>query len=197
MLPLPCMLVCTFVCANRTRDRGCSVHPVFPAPSKFWRANQDANLGRNAPRDREGASPFFESNPKSLSSSLRTQGPITTGRNCLVRSLLSVFSNNNSRGVWVPAFAGTTFRLDQPTTQQKRRTFRSAACHAVVARMSAATSGITLTPPRISLRSSGLRSCYEATASNRKTPASTRQRNSGESGGGESSGVQPVNFSSA
>ena len=37
---------------------------------------------------------------------------------------------------------------------------------------------------------------YEA-ASNLKTPASTRQRNSGESGGGESSGVQPVNFSSA
>ena len=29
----PCMLVCTFVCANRTRDRGCSKHPVFPAPS--------------------------------------------------------------------------------------------------------------------------------------------------------------------
>ncbi|MEH2527311.1 hypothetical protein V1288_005220 [Bradyrhizobium sp. AZCC 2176] len=33
MLPLPCMLVCSFVCANRTRDRGCSKHPVFPAPS--------------------------------------------------------------------------------------------------------------------------------------------------------------------
>src|SRR3954451_10270617 len=28
-----CMLVCPFVCANRTRDRGCSKHPVFPAPS--------------------------------------------------------------------------------------------------------------------------------------------------------------------
>ena len=37
MLPLPCMLVCSFVCANRTRDRGCSKHPVFPAPSKFRR----------------------------------------------------------------------------------------------------------------------------------------------------------------
>src|SRR5437764_5265323 len=33
MHPLPCMLVCSFVCANRTRDRGCSKHPVFPAPS--------------------------------------------------------------------------------------------------------------------------------------------------------------------
>ena len=35
MLQLPCMLVCGFVCANRTRDRGCSKHPVFPAPSNF------------------------------------------------------------------------------------------------------------------------------------------------------------------
>src|SRR3954464_3126325 len=35
MLQLPCMLVCPFVCANRTRDRGCSKHPVFPAPSNF------------------------------------------------------------------------------------------------------------------------------------------------------------------
>src|SRR3954467_5727074 len=33
--PLPCMLVCIFVSANRTRDRGCSKHPVFPAPSVF------------------------------------------------------------------------------------------------------------------------------------------------------------------
>src|SRR5205823_13639014 len=53
MLPLPCMLVCSFVCANRTRDRGCSKHPVFPAPSLLEEGNQDANLGRNAPRDRE------------------------------------------------------------------------------------------------------------------------------------------------
>src|SRR5215207_7746566 len=44
---LPCMLVCSFVCANRTRDRGCSKHPVFPAPSTlFGRAKDDANLGR-------------------------------------------------------------------------------------------------------------------------------------------------------
>jgi len=36
MLPLPCMLVCPFLLAqNRTRDLGCSKHPVFPAPSEF------------------------------------------------------------------------------------------------------------------------------------------------------------------
>src|SRR5256885_15237758 len=51
--PLPCMLVCPFVCANRTRDRGCSKHPVFPAPSQQEAGSSPANLGRNAPRDRE------------------------------------------------------------------------------------------------------------------------------------------------
>jgi hypothetical protein len=35
--PLPCMLVCAFVCATGTRDRGCSAHPAFPAPSLFRR----------------------------------------------------------------------------------------------------------------------------------------------------------------
>ena len=30
-----CMLVCAFLVRNCTRDRGCSVHPVFPAPSDF------------------------------------------------------------------------------------------------------------------------------------------------------------------
>jgi hypothetical protein len=29
------MLVCVFLCTFCTRDRGCSVHPVFPAPSCF------------------------------------------------------------------------------------------------------------------------------------------------------------------
>src|SRR5215204_7061 len=49
---LPCMLVCSLVSANRTRDRGCSKHPVFPAPSVFEEGKRDANLGRNAPRAR-------------------------------------------------------------------------------------------------------------------------------------------------
>src|SRR5215216_3500481 len=57
---------------------------------------------------------YLKVESESSSSSLRTQGPITTGRNCLVRSSLSVFSNNKSRGVWVPAFAGTTMKLPQP-----------------------------------------------------------------------------------
>src|SRR5215216_7015234 len=64
MLPLPCMLVCSFVCANRTRDRGCSKHPVFPAPSDWRGPNEDANLGRDAPRDRETISTVIASKAK-------------------------------------------------------------------------------------------------------------------------------------
>ena len=36
-----------------TRDRGCSVHPAFPAPSPQERTTNLQKLGRNAPRDRE------------------------------------------------------------------------------------------------------------------------------------------------
>src|SRR5215217_7747509 len=50
---LPCMLVCSFVCANRTRDRGCSKHPVFPAPSIEEGGKLIANLGRLAPREHQ------------------------------------------------------------------------------------------------------------------------------------------------
>src|SRR5882757_4321756 len=46
-----CMLVCAFFCATCTRDRGCGVHPVFPAPSVVDEGELDANLGRNAPRE--------------------------------------------------------------------------------------------------------------------------------------------------
>src|SRR4029077_6839915 len=34
-LRLTCMLVCAFPCAHCTRDRGCSAHPAFPAPSSY------------------------------------------------------------------------------------------------------------------------------------------------------------------
>src|SRR5215216_3681265 len=50
---LPCMLVCSFVCANRTRDRGCSKHPVFPAPSVLKEGKLPASLGHIVPRDRK------------------------------------------------------------------------------------------------------------------------------------------------
>ena len=49
------MLVCAFLCASCTRDRGCSAHPAFPAPSH--RAGQrNENLGSIMPRECETAS---------------------------------------------------------------------------------------------------------------------------------------------
>ena len=45
--PLPCMLVCNFLAQASTRDRGCSAHPAFPAPSLQERDNEMAKPGRN------------------------------------------------------------------------------------------------------------------------------------------------------
>ena len=42
---------CAFLCALCARDRGCSVHPVFPAPSDWRVRNFLANLGRIKPRE--------------------------------------------------------------------------------------------------------------------------------------------------
>src|SRR5947207_11721607 len=48
------MLVCVYYCAFGTRDRGCSRHPAFPAPS-VWRvtAKNLHHSGEIAPRGRE------------------------------------------------------------------------------------------------------------------------------------------------
>ena len=46
-----CMLVCVFLAHFCTRDRGCSKHPAFPAPSNFFGRISHQQLGRIAPRD--------------------------------------------------------------------------------------------------------------------------------------------------
>ena len=46
-----CMLVCASSAHYCTRDRGCSKHPAFPAPSSLW-AKRFAEPGQNAPRER-------------------------------------------------------------------------------------------------------------------------------------------------
>src|SRR3981081_1697355 len=50
------MLVCVFVCAFCTRDRGCSAHPVFLRPPISESGTSMAKLARNMRRDREAAS---------------------------------------------------------------------------------------------------------------------------------------------
>jgi hypothetical protein len=45
-----CMLVCALLAHYCTRDRGCSKHPAFPAPSSLW-AKRFSKPGRNASRE--------------------------------------------------------------------------------------------------------------------------------------------------
>ena len=75
------MLVCVFVCYFCTRDRGCSAHPVFPAPSFFLGANEFAKLGRSVSRECGGMSRTINAKTKSASSRHRP-GPITPGVGC-------------------------------------------------------------------------------------------------------------------
>src|ERR1700722_10038112 len=104
------MLVCVFFAQVCTRDRGCSAHPAFPAPSD-WRGREineylaQKTCGEVAKVRRLSTS------------SRRTPGPITTGRRDGAKASNSV-SQHKRHGVWVPAFAGTTLRLPN----QKRRT---------------------------------------------------------------------------
>jgi hypothetical protein len=82
-----CMLVCAFSVRNCTRDRGCSVHPVFPAPSDFGGTNEDVKLGQMMPRDRE----CLASRCLTVESEIHphvVQGPITTNANCSKGNLL-------------------------------------------------------------------------------------------------------------
>ena len=48
-----CMLVCVFFDPHCTRDRGCQPAPGLPCALYFWGANEVANLGRNASRERD------------------------------------------------------------------------------------------------------------------------------------------------
>src|SRR3954470_16938392 len=77
---LPCMLVCSFVCANRTRDRGCSKHPVFPAPLCPGNLSECANgrlrtnrpLLELSPLRPKATEPVSERGTAPVSSSTRT-----------------------------------------------------------------------------------------------------------------------------
>src|SRR6187431_1114467 len=81
MLQLPCMLVCSFVCANRTRDRGCSKHPVFPAPSKQLRANEMPTSGNHVARTRNYIRVIASAAKQSIERRNRRNGLLRCARN--------------------------------------------------------------------------------------------------------------------
>jgi hypothetical protein len=48
-----CMLVCAFLSASCTRDRGCQPAPGIPCALSFFEGKLQASLGRHAPRECE------------------------------------------------------------------------------------------------------------------------------------------------
>jgi len=76
-----CMLVCAFAMCTGTRDRGCSKHPVFPAPSIQEEGNEFSNLGRNTPRDRGGVSTSLRAQRSNPCLHLRPDGLLRFARN--------------------------------------------------------------------------------------------------------------------
>ena len=80
-----------------TRDRGCSAHPAFPAPSSFGgaRSTQASGAARRENTKLFPRRPGLE------------PGPITTGADGCASWSNRVFQNRR-HGAWVPAFARTT-----------------------------------------------------------------------------------------
>ena len=62
VLRCPVCSCAAFFIRLRTRDRGCSAHPAFPAPS-LLRGKRQANLGLSVPRDRGRVSGGRNMNP--------------------------------------------------------------------------------------------------------------------------------------
>src|SRR6267154_5014764 len=94
-----------------TRDRGCSAHPAFPAPSDARGRKRKAKLGRIEPRECDGMHTWYfrlESGISPTSSrpicaiAHQEPGPILRGLSVRTQAL-DIFCNNKRRGVWVPA----------------------------------------------------------------------------------------------
>ena len=162
MLPLNLYARVRFSVRNCTRDRGCSAHPVFPAPSVFEGDNQCKPRAKHVARTR-----YIQlSSARALERTIR-------------------YSRDSSDGI------------DKP-----RRTGCPPARGMTFCGVSASLRAQRSNPLSPDVRRDGLlrfaRNDADCSALIEPiSPASTRQRNSGESGGGESSGVQPVIFSSA
>src|SRR5438128_3526755 len=95
------MLVCAYYCAFGTRDRGCSRHPAFPAPSTSRvRTRNLQSSGEITPRDRGRIL-----SPHVVPANAGTHTP---RRKLLENTGRRLCFNNYGRWLWVPAFAGTT-----------------------------------------------------------------------------------------
>ena len=91
-----CMLVCVFLCALCTRDRGCSVHPAFPAPSlsrdkNFRIARARCAAGRERMSFIRHCEPTGRANARPLTGSAKQSMSPRKGRmDCFVALLLAM-----------------------------------------------------------------------------------------------------------
>src|SRR5438094_3610475 len=106
------MLVCAYNVHSCTRDRGCSAHPAFPAPSIFEGGKEFASLGRNrAARSRTRALSHVvpakagTHTPRRNCESEMVDGFASTTTGCGYGSLLS---QGRRWGLQRLALAGTT-----------------------------------------------------------------------------------------
>ena len=135
------MLVCAFLCASCTRDRGCSAHPAFPAPSVL-RDSAQANLGQIAPREGEGM--FGNGNASathSLSSPAQAGDPVRRGFSAQAllsleywiagragrRRMERVASDANPTPVLAPALSASSSGSRRRPRQGRRRSTPQAA----------------------------------------------------------------------
>jgi hypothetical protein len=82
--------------AHCTRDRGCSAHPVFPAPSYFWGANDLQASDKTMSRERE------------LTSSCHRPAPVLDliGDDRATQYSRAPMMNTNALEYWVTRFRG-------------------------------------------------------------------------------------------
>src|SRR6266567_775835 len=78
------MLVCAFFAQPCTRDRGCSAHPAFPAPSVWEKVETFGQTSGNSCREKAKVRLLIECGTVATHSlsSWRKPGPITPNVNC-------------------------------------------------------------------------------------------------------------------
>src|ERR1700738_3336766 len=77
------MLVCAFLCATCTRDRGCSAHPAFPAPSSSRGTTSCAKLGQSVSREHGFLSVSGEAPIKLNGPTMSLRGALATKQSIL------------------------------------------------------------------------------------------------------------------
>ena len=122
-----CMLVCALLCAHCTRDRGCSAHPVFPAP---WSENLQmcngrfsptavAELSRCAKGDR--ACKSRDSSGVFLNRQLKGSSRTRQGREWMMHKMIWLSSDRCCQGQGRCMHSDVTERRTFPTTASGRR----------------------------------------------------------------------------